>query len=258
MIRRVPVVLVAFVLALVAAAPVWSQNLLADNPHARRAQSLRQEAQRSIEAGEYDRAVELTEEAQRESEQAVVWAEEQVWAFRANSMRNRAREQMVYANRIDAATHYPQEYALARETMESAEENYSARRFEDAFTGFRLVRDTISPLQPVRVAREPEPQMVTTPVPQREPPRREPPPEEPVLPRYYVVRLIPEDRDTFNKIAGYDFVYGDRFEWRRLYEANRHLLQDPDNPHLIQPGMRFEIPSIRGEERAGVWQPPGE
>ena len=235
---------------------VSAQNLLQDNPHARRAQELRVQAQQAIEDGEYDRAVELVEESEREGAQAIVWAEEQVWGFRANSMRNRAREQMVYANRIDAATHYPEAFALVTETMEEAEADYSARRFEDAFVGFRLVRDTISPLQPVRVAREPAPQMVTPPLPPRDETPRAPVQVQPPLPRYYVVRRIPEDRDTFNKIAGYDFVYGDRTEWPRLYEANRHILQDPDNPHLIQPGMRFEIPSIRGEPRSGEWQPP--
>ena len=244
-INRILVVLALFLLVL----PVSAQNLLEDNPHARRARDLRILAERAIDQGNYEQAIEYTEEADRERARAVEWAEERVWAFRANSMRNRAREQIIYANRIDAATHYPDEYALAISTMEEAEEDFGDGRYEESFPKFRLVRDTISPLQPVRQAREQRQEMVTTPVPSREPAAE-------VLPRYYIVRLIPENRDTFNKIAGYDFVYGDRTKWRPLYEANRHILHDPDNPHLIHPGMRFEIPSIDGEERAGVWQPP--
>jgi hypothetical protein len=68
---------------------------------------------------------------------------------------------------------------------------------------------------------------------------------------FYVVRLLPGDRDCFWKIAGYPFVYGNSTEWKRLYEANRGLLQDPGNPDLIQPGMKFFIPSIAGEQRSG-------
>lgn len=232
--------------------PLGAQNLLEDNPHARRARDLRIQAERAMEAGQYEQAIEYTEEADRERELAVQWAEERVWAFRANSMRNRAREQIVYANRINAEEHYPEEYELAMTTMEDAEEDYSEGRYEESFPKFRLVRDTISPLQPVRRAAEERQEMVTTPVPSREAEESE------ILPRYYVVRRIPENRDTFNKIAGYDFVYGDRTKWRPLYEANRDILHDPDNPHLIHPGMRFEIPSLDGERREGTWQPPHE
>lgn len=232
---------------------VSAQNLLEDNPHARRARELRVLAERAIEQGEYEQSLEYTREADRERILAEEWAEMRVWAFRANSMRNRAREQMVYADRIDAKTHYPEEFELASTTMESAQRAFEDERYEESFEQFRLVRDTISPLQPVRVRAEERQEMITTPIEREERPAT--PSDAPVLPRYYVVRRIPGDRDSFNKIAGYEFVYGDRTRWRPLYEANRHMLQDPDNPHLIQPGMRFEIPSLDGEERSGVWQP---
>jgi len=78
---------------------------------------------------------------------------------------------------------------------------------------------------------------------------------EKLLPEYYTVRLIPERRDCFWRIAGYDFVYNDPWKWRVLYEANKHLLADPKNPGIIEPGMRFRIPSLAGEKRAGDWQP---
>jgi nucleoid-associated protein YgaU len=69
------------------------------------------------------------------------------------------------------------------------------------------------------------------------------------------VRLIPEDRDCLNKISGYPFVYNDRTQWRKLYEANRDKLRDPDNPHLIFPGQVFVIPSLNGERRVGEYDP---
>ncbi len=41
------------------------------------------------------------------------------------------------------------------------------------------------------------------------------------------------------KIAGYEDVYGDPFQWPLIYEANRDQIKDPD---LIYPGQVFTIP----------------
>lgn len=75
------------------------------------------------------------------------------------------------------------------------------------------------------------------------------------LPAYYKVRLIPQNRDCFWNIAKYSFVYKDPFQWPKIWQANKGLLQNPANPDLIQPGMRFVLPSITGEAREGEWVP---
>jgi nucleoid-associated protein YgaU len=79
-------------------------------------------------------------------------------------------------------------------------------------------------------------------------------PAVPTLPEFYTVRLIPDRRDCFWRIAEYDFVYGDPWKWKILYEANKQLLPDPNNPDLILPGTRLRIPSLKGEQRSGEWQ----
>lgn len=43
--------------------------------------------------------------------------------------------------------------------------------------------------------------------------------------------------DSLSKIAGRH--YGDAQKWRRIYEANRDLIKDPD---LIYPGQKLRIP----------------
>jgi len=55
----------------------------------------------------------------------------------------------------------------------------------------------------------------------------------------YVVKLIPQKRDCLWRIAEYDFIYGDPWAWRRIYNANRDTIKDPD---LIYPGQRLIIP----------------
>jgi nucleoid-associated protein YgaU len=44
--------------------------------------------------------------------------------------------------------------------------------------------------------------------------------------------------DSLSKIAQRE--YGDAQEWRRIYDANRDLIKDPD---LIQPGWALKIPN---------------
>ena len=55
----------------------------------------------------------------------------------------------------------------------------------------------------------------------------------PAAPRSYVV----QKGDSLSKIAKH--FYGDTAHWRRIYEANRERIKDPD---LIQPGWTLIIP----------------
>jgi nucleoid-associated protein YgaU len=50
--------------------------------------------------------------------------------------------------------------------------------------------------------------------------------------------------DTLSAIAKRE--YGDAGEWRRIYEANRDQL---DNPDLIHPGQELRLPSREGGAR---------
>jgi hypothetical protein len=75
------------------------------------------------------------------------------------------------------------------------------------------------------------------------------------LPSQYTVRTWLTERDCLWNIAAYPWVYGDPFQWRKLYEANRDKLPEPDNPDLVHPGTVLIIPVARGEQRSGMWQP---
>ncbi len=77
--------------------------------------------------------------------------------------------------------------------------------------------------------------------------------ESPSLPASYTVRLIPNDRDSLSKIAGYPFIYGNRAQWPLIYRANKATLKHPENADIILPGEILVIPSIAGEMREGVW-----
>ncbi|MCL2043959.1 MAG: LysM peptidoglycan-binding domain-containing protein [Treponema sp.] len=76
-----------------------------------------------------------------------------------------------------------------------------------------------------------------------------------ILPATYSVRTWALHGDSFWNIAARPWVYGNPHQWRILYNANRSKLPNPNNPNIITPGMVIDIPSIRGETRAGAWDP---
>ncbi|MEA1965339.1 MAG: LysM peptidoglycan-binding domain-containing protein [Candidatus Aerophobetes bacterium] len=55
------------------------------------------------------------------------------------------------------------------------------------------------------------------------------------LANFYLVKK----EDTLSRIAGDKNVYGDPSKWRRIYEANKSRVE---NPNLIYPGQRLVIP----------------
>ena len=77
------------------------------------------------------------------------------------------------------------------------------------------------------------------------------------LPKYYIVREK-TPADSLWVIAGYSFIYSDARYWDTIYNANRNILTDAENPHIILPGQILEIPSLRGEVREGTYTPGSE
>lgn len=229
--RYTRTITIAVVLLVAVTGLAVGQNFLTDNPYYEEAQELRRQAEQAIDDGEYDRAVELSREAQELTQQAREWAEEQLLRYQANAWTNRAEERLNFAERVDAEERYAEEYENATQFYEEAESLFEDEEYEDSI---QASRNVISALQAVRAVS----------------------PSDQVKPRYYIVRLIPERRDCFWRIAGYEFIYDNPWEWRRIYEANRDKIPNPENPDLIEPGTVLYIPSIDGETRQGTWQPP--
>lgn len=258
--RAYRVALAVVILAVAAWLP--AQSLL-DDPTYRtlvdELEALRVQAQEAAAEGRYDDAVTLAEQAEEKAEETEAYAETRTLAYRANSWLVVARNRVIYADSISADERYPAEYSQASESLSSAEAAFEAAEYESAINLAKLVISSLEEIEPAAIVVEPEPEPEMDPEPEPEPePEPMAKPEEPVLPRYYVVRLIPERRDCFWRIAEYDFVYGDPWQWRVLYEANKDRIPDPDNPDLIEPGMIMEIPSIASEERSGTWEPSAD
>ena len=72
------------------------------------------------------------------------------------------------------------------------------------------------------------------------------------FPKYYVVVERTKNTDSLWRIASYDFIYGSGNLWRKIYEANKDKIKDPN---IIRKGQRLTIPSIKGEKREGTYNP---
>lgn len=138
----------------------------------------------------------------------------------------KARERHDWAASKNAANNYPDLFRKGGEQLADARTAYSAADYERAKKLADQAFDTLSAIK-----------------------------EFAPLPATYKVRLIPERRDCLWRIAEYPFVYNNPLKWPVLYEANKKTFKDPSNPHLIFPGQIIKIPSIKGEERSGEWDP---
>lgn len=237
------IVLIAAVLsALCAAVPLFAQNLL-DNEAYQKAVQLRQQAQQALDNGNYDQAQQLSKQAEDYAKQAIDLAKQMELGYRATNWLERARERIAYGQSIRASQRYPSEWSTAQDKFSAAQKGYDGKQYTDSIAASQAVLQALKDIKPAAVATTPPPK----PQPQQD--------TQPVLPEYYTVRLIPDLRDCFWRIAGYPFVYNNPLKWPLLYDANKQILQDPNNPDLIQPGMVFKIPSLNGEKRQGTYKP---
>ncbi len=219
--KRISLLIVALLLT----ASVFGQSLL-QNSYYQKSLELRAQAQEAFEAGDYDAAADLAAQAQEFAQLSDEFVEEMLAKNQADDAFAAAQVRMTWALTNGIPETYPSEWSLASSRMGLATTAYEEENWLDVTDYSELVLDALAGLT-----------------------------ERLPLPRYYTVRLIPERRDCLWRIAEYPFVYGDPWQWRLLYDANKAALVNPNDPDLVLPGQVLEIPSIRGETRSGTWDP---
>ncbi|MCL1814577.1 MAG: LysM peptidoglycan-binding domain-containing protein [Treponema sp.] len=218
--------------------PVIPQSIL-NNQYFIRSVQLNELAKDAFEEGDYDASAAYAEEA---AEYARL-SDEYVAMRLADSIFTRAHNRYAWAGSVGASTRYPAQYRTATTAYNEAVQAHQAENWDTVSNASSRV---IAALADVK-----GPGGETGPVTGSQPPR----PAQGTLPAQYTVRRWSDTGDCFSAIAGWSWVYGDPYQWRKLYEANKHKLPNPDNPHLILPGMVLDIPSLRGEVRSGMWDP---
>jgi tetratricopeptide (TPR) repeat protein len=231
------VLLAAAALALLAVAVLPAQSLL-DNEYYYKARDLQYQSEVALNAGEYDKAAALADEARGYLAQSDAYVAEMTRFYRANGWLSVANDRLRYARSISADVNFKDQYDLAAAKVADAKTSMDAKEYEDSVAYSKEAIEALKDVVPVAAA-------VVEPVEDTGP----------SWPEFYVVRLITGRRDCFWRIAEYPFVYGDPWKWKLLYEENKWQIPDPANPDLIEPGIVLKIPSLAGEKREGTWDP---
>jgi hypothetical protein len=209
--------------------------------------------------GDYDASSNYAAEAVRYAQLSDEYVALRLKMKETNEAIAAAKTRLDWAASVDASRRYPREFGEATNYYNTSLNLRKAEDWDGALEAARRVIDALAYVkEPEPIVEQPvEPVVAPPPVVETPPPVvQEPAPQEPepvLLPAQYTVRPWSSFRDCLWNIAGRPWIYGDPTQWRLLYNANKSKMPNPDNPNLIEPGMVLDIPSIRGEERQGLW-----
>lgn len=221
-------------IALVSLSGLSAQNLR-DNEFQRAGLAYERQAKDALEAGEYAKSAEYAELAAEQFRLSREYVSNRLLVIKAANMITLAKQAVARAERSSQATEYAATITRGKVLLREAETAYSAQKWENARIRAEEVialMNTIPAPEPVAVREGALP-----------------------LPRWYIVGPWEKTFDCYWNIAKKPEVYNNPVLWGKLYEANRANMRNPDNPNLIHPGMRLEIPPLRGEKREGTFTP---
>ena len=212
---------------------VWAQdnnfefsdfiNALLNNEYLLESLRLTQLAEDTSNTGDYDKAIEYAKEAIRYARLSDEYVAQQMKIRGVADAIAAAQSRMEWADSVNAAEHYPDEYEDAQAAYDEALTARSGENWDEAIEAALRVMDILSFV-----------------------------PDVPLLAAQYLVRTWNPLKDCLWNIAAKPQVYGDPLKWTVLYNANKEKLAQPENPDLIYPGTILDIPSVNGEIRRGL------
>lgn len=186
-------------------------------------------AEKALDAGEYVLAEEYAAKAKENAELSDQYINHMLAKENAEKNLDLAKNRIAFVEGIHGKENYPIAYEASTKALAQAESAFAKEDWDNANAYALQVLDILSEVKEI------------TP-----------------LPKYYVVRPWATDRDCFWNISGRPYVYNNPYLWENLYEANKQALPKPNDPNLILPGMKMEIPSLTGEYRDGTYNPKTE
>ncbi|MCL2706172.1 MAG: hypothetical protein FWE72_08200 [Spirochaetaceae bacterium] len=223
-------IIIFSIFVLFAVSGVFAQASLHNNQYYRQSVEFARISQQSFDNGEYDEATEYALKSQEYAALSRQYIAEQVLAFRARTALNAAKERMALADRLNIKNRDSELYTSASGYYQDANSKFNEKDYENSIADSQMVLELLSEIAPA----------AATPV-----------AKEGTLAATYKVKLNLQKRDCLWRIAEFDYIYGDPFKWKHIYEANKNTFPQPENPGLIHPGMILKIPSLKGEARSG-------
>jgi hypothetical protein len=185
-------------------------------------------AEKSHSEGLYDDAIKYAQEAIRYSELSDDFISRQTKIKDVNDAIDAAQSRLDWAKGIGAPSKHAEMYGKAETSFNDSVDARSREEWDGALDSAKQVIAILANLP------------------------QEQPSSSPVLPAQYVVKTWESTKDCLWNIAGKAQIYGDPWQWRLIYNANKSKLPQPGNPDLIEPGLVLDIPNRKGETRSGV------
>lgn len=212
------------------ASSLFAANLsYTNNTYQKLADEYTRKAERAMDAGQYDDAVEYSKKAAENAELSKAYIAMMMARSDADDNMALARNKLAWAEKIDAMNTFPMAYTAAKENLEAAEAAYASEDWEKAAELAKMVLSSLDGVKEV------------TP-----------------LPEIYIVRPWAETKDCYWNISGRPYIYNNPLLWENLYQANKQDMPRPNDPNLIHPGMKMKVPSLTGEYRKGTYDPKKE
>ena len=216
---------IAFILALAMAASAFAASYK-NNTYQKLANEYTKKAEAALDAGEYALSEEYAAKAAENAELSKAYIDKMLAQSNAEKAIAEAKKKLDWAKSVNADKTFPTAYSAAEEAFSNANTSYDKGDYLSALQYAKAVSDALDGVREV------------TP-----------------LPQFYVVRPWAETKDCYWNISGRKYVYNNPLLWENLYHANKSKMPRPNDPNLILPGMKMEIPSISGELREGTYNP---
>lgn len=197
-----------------------------NNTYQKLANEYNRKAQTALNAGEYELSVDYAKKAEENAALSQAYIDKMIAKSDADKQMTLAQNKITWAKKIYADRNFPMAYSAAESANENAKKAYAAEDYKSASSYAKQVLDVLADVYEI------------TP-----------------LPQFYVVRPWAQTKDCYWNISGRPYVYNNPLLWENLYQKNKEAMPKPDDPNLIMPGMKMEIPSLTGEFREGVYSP---
>ena len=195
-----------------------------NNTYQKLANEYARKAQSALNAGEYELSEQYALKAEENAALSKAYIALMMERKSAEDNIKLAKNQVAYAEKINAPNTFPMAYSAAIENLTNAESSFESEDYPQAT---EYAKACIASLDGIR--------------------------EVTPLPEYYIVKPWAETKDCYWNISGRPYIYNNPLLWENLYQANKNEMPKPEDPNLILPGMKMKIPSITGEYRSGVY-----
>ena len=201
-----------------------------NNEYQRKSRAYSELAKRAYSEGDYDASIEYSRLAEENAQKSADYIQYMLARIEAEQAMNKARTRYTWAKNNKAEQNYPEAFKTATEALQAGHTAFENKDFDVAVVCAKKVLDVLSAVV------GDESSFAT-------------------LPAQYRIRTWRGERDCLWNIAKDKAIYDNPYLWRKLYEANKDKLPDPNNPDWVEPGIILTIPSLRGEKRSGLYDP---